>query len=303
MHPTLLVLAAGMGSRYGGLKQIDPVGPGGEKIIDYSVYDAIQAGFRKLVFVIRRDIEADFKASIGRKFADKITLDYAYQELDMVPPGYTVPSTRQKPWGTGHAILVAQDVINEPFAAINADDFYGAHSFQVLADYLSAAQDTDDGANYAMVGFILRNTLSKFGTVARGICQTNSEDFLENVVEITNIAKDGNQVQYPDNAGQVYQLSGDEIVSMNMWGFTVSIFGHLRQQFSDFLKERGAEEKAEFFIPTVVNSLIVQNQAQVKVLSSQAPWFGVTYKEDKSYVVNSIRNLVRQGVYPEKLWS
>lgn len=303
MNPTLLVLAAGMGSRYGGLKQIDPVGPSGETIIDYSIYDAIRAGFGKLVFVIRRDIETDFKESIGKKYEDKIAIDYAYQELTMVPEEFAIPEQRKKPWGTGHAVLVAEGVVNEPFAVINADDFYGTHSFRVLADYLKTAEDVDDVADYVMVGFILRNTLSEFGTVARGVCYSNADGFLENVVETTNIAKDGDQAQYTDDEGGVHQLSGDEIVSMNMWGFTPSIFGHLRQQFADFLQERGGEEKAEFYIPTVVNNLISRDVAHVKVLSSQDSWFGVTYREDKPYVVDSIKSLVENDVYPQKLWS
>ncbi len=303
MNPTLLVLAAGMGSRYGGLKQIDPVGPSGETIIDYSIYDSIRAGFGKLVFVIRRDIEADFKESIGKKYEDKIDIDYAFQELTMVPEGFSVPEQRRKPWGTGHAVLTAEEVINEPFAVINADDFYGAHSFRVLADYLKTAQDGERVANYAMVGFVLRNTLSEFGTVARGVCHTNADGFLENVVETTNIAKDGDRATYTDDEGTVQQLSGDEIVSMNMWGFTPSIFDHLRQQFADFVQERGGEEKAEFYIPTVVNNLISQDVARVTVLSSQDSWFGVTYREDKPYVVDSIKSLVENDVYPEALWA
>jgi len=301
MKPTLLILAAGIGSRYGGLKQIDPVGPNGETIIDYSVYDAIRAGFGKLVFVIRHDIELAFKASLGKKFEEYLPVEYVYQELEILPPGFTTPPNRKKPWGTGHAVLVAEPAIHEPFAAINADDFYGANSFKILADYLTTARDTQV-ANYAMVGFVLRNTLSEFGSVARGICQRDSQNFLQHVVELTRIEKDGDRAKYTDDAGQVHPLSGNEVVSMNMWGFSLSIFNHLRRQFVEFLQAHGQEEKSEFFIPTIVNNLITQDQAQVKVLSSKDTWFGVTYQEDRPQVIRGIQHLITQGLYPEKLW-
>lgn len=298
MQPTLLVLAAGMGSRYGGLKQIDPVGPSGETIIDYSIYDALRAGFGRLVFVIRRDIEADFRASVGRKFENQLPTDYVFQELAALPSGFTVPPRRTKPWGTGHAVLVAAPAIDENFAVINADDFYGADSFGHLAAYLRQAK----GADYGMVGFTLRNTLSDFGSVSRGLCTTAAADYLESVVELTKIEKVGTGATTIDAAGQLQPLSGDEIVSMNMWGFTPSIFDHLQQQFTDFLQRRGQEEKAEFFIPTVVNNLITSGQARVKVLSSAAAWFGITYQQDRPYVIEQVRALVAQGVYPERLW-
>ncbi|MGH7975427.1 MAG: nucleotidyltransferase family protein, partial [Limisphaerales bacterium] len=213
--PTLLVLAAGMGSRYGGLKQIDPVGPGGETIIDYSIYDALRAGFGKLVFVIRRDLETPFKKIIGARFERKISVEYVFQELDSLPPGFSVPPHRAKPWGTGQAILMAAGVIREPFAAINADDFYGANSFRALAEHLRSG-----GADYAMVGFILRNTLSKHGSVARGACCVGADGFLQSVTELTKIQKDGGDAKYTDAAGVMHRLAGDETVSMNMWGFT-----------------------------------------------------------------------------------
>lgn len=301
MVPTLLVLAAGIGSRYGGLKQIDPVGPNGETIIDYSIYDAIRAGFGRLVFVIRHEIETDFKELIGKKFEGRLAVDYVYQELDMLPDNFTLPSQRVKPWGTGHAILVAAGAIHEPFAVINGDDFYGATSFQRLSDYLQITRD-HDLANYAMVGFVLRNTLSEFGSVARGVCQVDEQNFLQHVVELTKIEKEGDRAKYTDAAGQIRPLTGNETVSMNMWGFTPSIFDHLRRQFIDFLRAHQDEAKAEFFIPTVVNTLVSQGQARVKVLSSQDSWFGITYQEDKPYVTRSIRHLINQGVYPEKLW-
>lgn len=301
MKPTLLVLAAGIGSRYGGLKQIEPVGPGGATIIDYSIYDAIRAGFGKVVFVIRHDIETEFKSVIGQKFESKILVEYAYQELSMLPSGFSVPPNRKKPWGTGHAVLAAKALINEPFAVINADDFYGASAFQVLAEFLQKGQNLDRH-EYAMVGFILRNTLSEFGSVSRGICQSDAEDYLQHVVELTKIEKAGNGAKYTDEDGKIHSLSGDEIVSMNIWGFTPSIFNHFQRLFVEFLQQHGKEEKSEFFIPTEVNTLIAQNQASVKILSSQDPWFGVTYQEDKVQVIKGIEKLTAQGKYPDQLW-
>jgi len=299
MQPTLLVLAAGMGSRYGGLKQIDPVGPNGETIIDYSIYDAIRTGFGKLVFVIRPDIETDFKSLVGRKFETRLPTEYVFQELSAVPSGFKVPPERTKPWGTGQAVLSAAGLIHENFAAINADDFYGADSFQKLAAYLH--QDVGI-ADYSMVGFTLRNTLSDFGSVSRGLCQTDPQNFLQSVVELTKIEKAGDKATYSDSDGQVHLLSGDEIVSMNMWGFTPSIFDHLDHQFANFLQEHGHEPKAEFFIPTVVNNLLTTGQARVNVLSSTAAWFGITYQQDRPVVIEQIQKLVAQGVYPERLW-
>ena len=301
MKPTLLVLAAGMGSRYGGLKQIDPVGPHNQTIIDYSIYDAIQAGFGKLIFVIRQDIEADFRTFIGNRFEGHIPVAYAHQELTMVPDDFILPPHRKKPWGTAHAVLVTAEMIGENFAVINADDFYGAASFQQLATFLRTAKD-NDLATYAMVGFILRNTLSEHGSVARGLCQTNKQNFLENVVELTQVEKEGPGAKYTDEAGQVHALSGDEIVSMNMWGFTPSVFTHLRTHFADFLQAKGREEKSEFYIPSGINILVSQGQAQVKVLPSAEAWFGVTYQQDKPLVMAKIQSLITQGVYPEKLW-
>jgi len=293
---TLLVLAAGMGSRYGGLKQIDPVGPNGETIIDYSIFDAQRAGFNKLVFVIRRDIEKQFREIVGSRFEDKIAVEYVFQELDRLPPGFSVPPGRTKPWGTGQAILMAADVIREPFAAINADDFYGAPSFQVLADHLRRGGD-----DYAMVGFILRNTLSEFGSVARGVCRANGEGCLESVTEMIGIEKDGDGARYKDTNGNVTRLTGDELVSMNMWGFTPTLFSHLREQFTAFLKARGDEQKSEFYIPGAVNDLVAAQCARVKVLRSTASWFGVTYREDRPFVMDGIGRLVAGGKYPQKL--
>src|SRR5512138_114130 len=294
--PTLLVLAAGIGSRYGGLKQIDPIGPGGETIIDYSVYDALRAGFGKLVFVIRKDIEATFREVIGSRFEKRIAVDYVFQELNALPPGFSLPPGRTKPWGTAHAVLTAASAVREPFAAINADDFYGQDSFQTLGRYLqSSTQD------YAMVGFVLRNTLSEFGSVARGVCRLSPDNYLESVVELTKIEKDGSGARNTDASGHVHPLTGDEIVSLNMWGFTPSLFAHLQREFVAFLHQDGANPKAEFFIPTVVNTLINTGQTRLKVLPTSSSWFGVTYREDRPRVVASIRELIQRGDYPEKL--
>lgn len=300
MKPTLVILAAGMGSRYGGLKQLDGVGPNGETILEYSVYDAIRAGFGKLVFVIRPDFADAFREMVAGTFGDKIPVEYVFQELDMLPDGYSVPPQRQKPWGTAHAILCTAGVIDEPFSAINADDFYGANAFQLLGDFLSRAEDTDV-AQYVMVGYRLRNTLSKFGSVARGICQID-DGYLQHVTEVTNIEPDGDGAKYVDPAGQNHPLTGDEIVSMNMWGFTPSIFDHLQDQFVHFLDERGGEEKSEFYIPTVVDRLISQGKARVTVLPSHDAWFGVTYRQDKPHVVESVQQLIAEGRYPRDLW-
>ena len=301
--PTLIVLAAGMGSRYGGLKQLDSVGPHGETIIDYSIFDAIRAGFGKIVFIIRRDIENDFRESVGNKYADKIQIEYAFQELDKLPDGFHVPQGREKPWGTGHAILVAKDLVNEPFAVINGDDFYGRDSFKVAADYLVQAKDGDK-ADYCMVGYQLHKTLSDFGSVARGICESDSNGYLKDVVETLEITRDnqsnnGIGATSPSNP----KLTGNETVSMNMWGFTPSIFGHLTSQFTAFLNEQGKEMKSEFFIPSVINNLITSGQANARILTCDATWFGITYREDKPHVQSSIKTLTDNGDYPAPLWS
>ncbi len=287
-----------MGSRYGGLKQIDPVGPAGETIIDYSIFDALRGGFGKLVFVIRRDIEAAFKETIGARFEKRVPVAYVFQELDKLPAGFTVPPGRTKPWGTTQAILMGADVIREPFAAINADDFYGADSFKVLAEHLQSG--TPD---YSMVGFVLRNTLSEFGSVARGVCEVGEAGYLKSIVELTKIEKDGPGAKYTDAAGTARRLTGDEAVSMNMWGFNPDIFPRLRHEFTEFLKHQSQAEKSECYIPSVVGDLIRANQARCRVLRSTASWFGVTYREDRPRVVQSIRELITQGLYPEKLWS
>lgn len=301
MKPTLLVMAAGMGSRYGGLKQIDPVGPSGEIIIEYSIYDAIRAGFGKIVFVVRREFEDAFREKIGDKVSDKIEICYTHQELDMCLGDFQIPQDRVKPWGTGHAILVAKDLINEPFAVINADDFYGKRSFELMSEFLTRDAAPDSG-NYSMVGYILRNTLSDHGTVARGVCDCDQDSLLKKVVEHTSIerAGQGGKCTMPD--GSTKDLTGDEVVSMNFWGFQPGLFSHLESQFAQFLKEKGNELKTEFFIPSVVDGLVNSTQATVEVLKTEDHWFGVTYKEDKAFVQNSIKQLVEKGDYPENLW-
>ena len=296
--PTLLVMAAGMGSRYGGLKQIEAVGPSGETIIDYSIFDAMRAGFGKLVFIIRKDIEEPFREVVGSRFEKRIAVDYVFQELDKIPAGFSVPAGRTKPWGTTQAILMAADAIKEPFAVINADDFYGAESYQVMSKHLQAGS-----GDYAMVGFVLRNTLSEFGTVARGVCRVGGDGFLEQVVELTAIARDGDHAKDTASDGTVTMLTGDEPVSMNMFGFTPQVFGKLKDHFKQFLEANGADLKKECYIPSTVNEMLVAKQAKVKVLRSNDSWFGVTYREDHAYVVESIRRLVKSGKYPESLWA
>ena len=290
-----------MGSRYGGLKQVEPVGRNGETIIDYCVYDAIRAGFGRVVFVIRHDIEADFKQVVAGKFIGRVPLDYAFQELAMVPKGCMVPNGRKKPWGTGHAILAAESVIGEPFAMINADDFYGADSFRVLCKSLETARS--DSTDYAMVGFTLRNTLSEHGAVTRGVCEVDEHGMLRKITELYKIERVGDAARHADERGQSQTLSGDEPVSMNCWGFTPALFGQLREQFRVFVDKYGQDEKAEFLIPSVVNTLVNAGQASVRVLPTQSQWFGITYREDLTKVRDRIRQLIAFGDYPEKLWS
>jgi dTDP-glucose pyrophosphorylase len=297
-RPTLLVLAAGMGSRYGGLKQIDPVGPAGETIIDYSIFDAMRAGFGKLVFVIRHDIEQQFREVVGSRFEKRIAVEYVFQELDKLPVGHALPAGRTKPWGTTHAILMAEEAIREPFAAINADDFYGQNAYKLIAQHL-----TSGSPDYAMAGFILKNTLSDNGSVARGVSRTDANQYLTSVVEMMKIERDGNSAKNTDAAGNVTKLSGEEAVSMNFWGFTPALFPQIKVAFEKFLKQSGREQKSECYIPSTVNELVTGGQARVKVLRSPDSWFGVTYREDRPQVVESIRQLIAKGDYPEKLWS
>ncbi len=287
-----------MGSRYGGLKQIDPVGPAGETIIDYSIFDALRAGFGKLVFVIRHDIEPQFREVVGARFEKRIPVEYVFQELDKLPAGHTLPAGRTKPWGTTHAILMAEEAIREPFAAINADDFYGRNAYQLVAQHLAAGSP-----DYAMAGFILKNTLSDHGSVARGVSRTDGNQYLTSVVEMMKIERDGNHAKNTDAAGNVTRLTGEEAVSMNFWGFTPAIFPQIKAAFEQFLRHSGREQKSECYIPSTVNDLVTGGQARVKVLRSPDSWFGVTYREDRPQVVESIRQLIARGDYPEKLWS
>lgn len=300
MKPTLLILAAGLGARYGGLKQIDPVGPNGEIIIDYSIYDAIRAGFGRLVFVIRHYFEDAFKQKIGDKFDAVAETAYAFQELDAALDDFALPPDREKPWGTGHAILVAQGLIDEPFAVINADDYYGIDSFKMMAEFLSGP--TVSPTRCAMVGFRLGNTLSDYGSVARGVCHCDDELFLRDIVERTSVEKRGRAACYFDDDGTEHALAGDEVVSMNLWGFHPSIFGHLSRQFRGFLKERGNERKTEFFIPTAVGKLVETGHVRVQVLPTHDNWFGITYKKDREIAERSIARLIADGVYPRRLW-
>ena len=287
-----------MGSRYGGLKQIDPVGPSGETIIDYSIYDAMRAGFGKLVFVIRKDIEQQFREIVGARFEKRIAVEYAFQELDKLPAGHSLPAGRTKPWGTTHAILMAENVVKENFAAINADDFYGRNAYDVLAKHL-----TSGTPDYAMVGFILKNTLSDFGTVARGVSRVDASNYLTNIVELMKIERDGNGAKDTGADGKITPLTGDEAVSMNFWGFTPALFPQLRVAFENFLKKSGNEQKSECYIPATVGDLVTSGQAKCKVLRSPDSWFGVTYREDRPNVVESIRAPIAKGEYPEKLWT
>ncbi|MEZ4851351.1 MAG: sugar phosphate nucleotidyltransferase [Bacteroidia bacterium] len=299
MKPTLLILAAGIGSRYGSLKQIDGLGPFGETIIDYSVYDAMRAGFGKVVFVIRKSIEDEFKDSFAGKFAGKIEVDYVLQELDNVPEGITYSSERTRPWGTGHAVMVAKDVIDTPFAMINADDFYGKEAFETIGNYLKKLQPDDP--LFSMVGYKLENTLSENGFVSRGVCVTNAESNLVSVTERTKIGWAGNSIVYEDEGKEV-SLPGNTIVSMNMFGFTPMIFGHIERYFSEFISANKDNLRAELYIPSVVTRMMEENLITTRVLTSDSAWFGVTYKEDRPVVVNKIRELIDEGVYPEKLW-
>ena len=298
MKPTLLILAAGIGSRYGGVKQMDKIGPSGESIIDYSVFDAIRAGFGKVVFVLNPKIEKDFKAIYEQRLSGKIETAYVLQELHNIPVDVSFSPERVRPWGTGHAVLAAKEVINTPFAVINADDFYGRQAFEVLGDFLS--QLNNDETRYAMVGYQLKNTLSESGSVSRGICSTK-EGLLADVVERTKIYRTDSQIVYEEN-GQVIPIAGDSLVSMNFWGFTPKYFAQSETWFVEFIRENARQLKAEFYIPYVVNKLITQGDANVRVLGSHDRWFGVTYKEDKAVTIARVQQMVRKGRYPKSLW-
>jgi hypothetical protein len=296
--PTLVIMAAGMGSRYGGLKQIDPVGPSGELVIDYSVYDAMRAGFGKVVFIIRRDIEEDFRAVVESHIRGRIPIEYAFQELEDVPDGFQVPAERAKPWGTAHAIFTCRDLVHEPFGVINADDFYGAESFRTLEAFLRQADP--EAGTFALVAYVLRNTLSGHGSVTRGVCSIR-DGLLQEVVERMKIEPDGDGARYLED-DRWHPLTGDEPVSMNMWGFTPTLFTHLETGFPEFLRTEGGKPKSEYLIPTVVDGLVRAGAVSVRALHSDARWLGVTYPEDKAAVAAGIRALVDQGAYPPALW-
>nr|WP_321356069.1 sugar phosphate nucleotidyltransferase [uncultured Draconibacterium sp.] len=299
MKPTLLILAAGMGSRFGGLKQVEPVGPNEEAIIDYTIFDAIRAGFGKVVFVIRESFADAFKEKFEAKLSGKIDVEYVFQELDNLPEGFSLPEGREKPWGTAHAILVAKDVINEPFCAINADDFYGEGAYQIMADFLNNSVQEQ---TFSMIGYQLKNTLSEHGSVSRGMCTVNEKNNLIKIVETHKIFKKENAAVTIAEDGSETPLTGNERVSMNFWGFHPSIFKTLESKFVKFLETEIDKPKSEMYIPSVVFEMIEDKEVEVKVLEANSPWFGVTYKEDKPIVVNKINALIKEGVYPAKLW-
>lgn len=306
MELTLLVLAAGMGSRYGGLKQLDPMGPNSETVLDYSVYDAIRAGFDRVVFIIREDFATAFREGIGSRFQNRIKVDYVFQTLDDLPGGYNLPEGREKPWGTSHAIRAARNTIKGPFAVINADDFYGADSYQKIADYFRKAKGVKDQESaprqhYCMVGYHVVNTLSDHGHVNRGVC-TDDKKFLTSIEEITQITRLDNGKIWGINANQdPHQVSENALVSMNFWGFTPDFFAHLEDHFINFLNEQGSEMKSESYIPKAVDELINTGKADCKILETSSTWFGVTYPDDKEIVVANIQKLIDQGVYPTPL--
>jgi dTDP-glucose pyrophosphorylase len=300
MKPTLLVLAAGMGSRYGSLKQIDPVGPSGETIIDYSVYDAIRAGYGKVVFIIRKSFEHDFNELFIKKIKPHIDVECVYQELENIPSGFSVPEGRTKPWGTAHAILMAKNAINEPFAVINGDDFYGASAFKTMADHLISLEG-NYSTRYALVGYRVGNTMSEHGSVSRGVCLADEKQLLKSVTERTNIRYSGTEIVYSDGNTDV-PLNADTLVSMNFWGFTPEYFRQTEPMFKDFLSANPGSLTSEYYIPTAVDYLINNDKATVACLTSDARWFGVTYKEDKPLVINKLSQLIQAGVYPAQLW-
>lgn len=301
MKPTLFVLAAGMGSRYGGLKQLDGVGPHGETIMDYSIYDALKAGFGKVVFVIRKDFEQDFREKILSKYEGSIPVEVVFQSIDSLPEGYTAPDGRTKPWGTNHAVLMGADVIREPFAVINADDYYGTDAFRVIAEELS--RERDRKGDYCMVGFRVGNTMTENGSVSRGVCTADADGYLANVVERTAIAfDDQHRITFTDENGRICHLDPNTPVSMNFWGFTPDYFDFSKREFIKFLDARIDEPKSEYYIPTAVNDLIHSGEATVRLLDTTSKWFGVTYAEDRASVVAQLAALHDAGVYPDKLF-
>lgn len=302
MRPELVVMAAGIGSRFGGLKQLESVGPSGETVMDYSIFDAKRAGIERVVFVIRKELEDAFRAKIGAKYERWMRVDYAFQELDLLPEGFPVPEDRIKPWGTGHAVLAAGQEVKAPFLVINADDFYGAAAFSLLAEWLSRSASGILPA-YAMVAFKLANTLSEFGCVARGICEVDDQGFLRGVTEHTGLVPEGKGARETPPEGRAQFFTGQEPVSMNFWGFRPDFFAALAAHFEDFLRAHGSNPKSEFYLPAVVDAMLKSNQATVTVLETPDRWFGVTYREDKAAVEARIQVLVDEGAYPARLWS
>ncbi len=298
MKPTLIILAAGMGTRYGGLKQLDAVGPHGEAIIDYSLFDAIRAGFGKVIFVIRTDFADQFKAQFEPKLKGRIPFEYAYQSLDKIPSGIPLNPAREKPWGTAHALMMADGIVHENMAVINADDFYGREAYQVMADFF--AQSTDE-SEYSMIGYPIARTLSEYGTVSRGVCITDDKGFLTSVIERTKIRREGDTIYCYEPEGR-FPLEEDTPVSMNFWGLKPGVFGLLHEGFSRFLQENGEELKSEYFIPLLINDNVQKKKITTKVLACNSPWFGVTYREDKPMARQQISDLIARGEYPEKLW-
>lgn len=299
--PTLLVLAAGMGSRYGGLKQLDHFGPSGETIIEYSIYDAIRAGFGKVVFVIRRSFDTEFRNLFQEKLSKHIAIDFVQQELEMLPAGFSEPRQRNKPWGTAHALYTTTGKIQEPFAVINGDDFYGRQSFHLMADFLRAAP-SPDATTWGLVGFRLAQTLSEHGTVARGVCEMDREGYLQSITELISISRKNGQITYEEPDGRKGLLQDSDTVSMNMMGFTPAVYLFCEHYLKEFLVQHGQDPKEEFYLPKLVNRLIQEGQARVKVLPTPEVWFGVTYPEDKPKVVEKLQALVQAGVYPRNLW-
>lgn len=300
MKSTALVLAAGLGTRYGGLKQIDAVGPYGQTLIDYCVYDALRAGFDSVIFVIRHYFEDAFREQVSSKFDHLVETAYAYQEIDAGLGGFAPPPGREKPWGTGHAVLISRELIRDPFVVMNADDYYGADALKAIFSFLKA--DHLSHNDYAMVGYILGNTLSEYGAVSRGICECDAEMFLRRIIERRNVERTTAGARYVDAEGTAHTLTGDEIVSMNLWGFQPSIFDHIQVIFDRFLRDHADSTSCELFIPSVVDELLESGEATVKVLKTNDPWFGVTYRQDRTAATQCIRKLTDEGLYPEKLW-
>jgi dTDP-glucose pyrophosphorylase len=300
MKPSLLILAAGIGSRYGSLKQMDKFGPSGETLIDYSIFDALKAGFQKVTFIISKNMKNEFKEIFIKRYQDKIEVHHILQEIEDVPEEIQVTTHRTKPWGTAHAVLVAASKIKEPFAVLNGDDFYGAESFKIIFSYLSSLDNADK--SYCLVGYRLSKTLSEQGYVSRAICELDEEGYLKSIVERTHVLKIQGKIAYQDEEGTMIPIEEDPIVSTNLMGFTPSVFSHLEFYFERFIQEHSQNAKTEFFLPDILNKIIQTNKARVKVLKTGENWFGVTYKEDKTAATQKIQDLVHEGIYPENLW-